>query len=166
MAGYGAIKVLGLIWDKIRHHRAIPGNPDDIAALERKQAAKRNRKLGQWGENAAKYYLQKKGYKHICSNYRCKHGEIDLIMRHRNCIVFVEVKTRRNEDFVRTELVVNSRKRKHIAATAKDYIRRYRLYRFPCRFDVVVIIKPDKGRATVRHHEHAFKMPKLRAYRK
>lgn len=117
---------------------------------------KANRRLGAKGEKLAKKTLEKKGYRHIVSNYRNKTGEIDLIMQDGRTVVFIEVKTRRSEDFVATESVVNYKKQKTISKVARHYVSRYKLQQYSGRFDVVVVIMPEKGKTTIRHHIDAF----------
>ncbi len=117
---------------------------------------KDNRRLGAKGEKLAKKILKKKGYRHIVSNYRNKTGEIDLIMQDGGTVVFIEVKTRRNEDYVATESVVNYKKQKTISKVARHYVSRYKLQKYSGRFDVVVIIMPENGKPTIRHHVDAF----------
>lgn len=115
-------------------------------------------KLGKAGEKLAKKYLKKQGYRHLKSNYNTKQGEIDLIMRDGVTFVFVEVKTRRSEEYVRGEAAVNYKKQKHIASAARHFIHVNNLYDSPCRFDVVVVVKPEKGKEIIRHQENAFRL--------
>ncbi|MCF7958387.1 MAG: YraN family protein [Phycisphaerae bacterium] len=112
--------------------------------------------MGARGEKRARRTLEKKGYRHIVSNYRNKTGEIDLIMQDGRTVVFIEVKTRRSEEFVPTEAVVNYKKQKTISKVARHYIRRYKLQHYSGRFDVVVVVMPEKGKTTIRHHIDAF----------
>ena len=115
-----------------------------------------NLKLGRAGEKLAKKFLKKQGYRHLKSNYAAGHGEIDLIMQDGRTVVFVEVKTRRNEEYVASEAVVNYHKRKHIISAARYFVQANNLHDYPCRFDVVAVVKPDKGKVVVRHQENAF----------
>ncbi len=112
--------------------------------------------LGKKGEKIALKFLRKNGYRHLRSNYVGNREEIDLIMQEGKVLVFIEVKTRRNEDFAPGESAVNNRKRKHISAAASEFIRKYNLRDKPCRFDVIIVIMHDEGKPTVRHHENAF----------
>jgi len=114
------------------------------------------KRLGHKGEKLARRFLQKKGYKHLYSNYVTRQGEIDLIMQQNQTLVFVEVKARRQEDFARGEEAVNYRKQKHIAAAARHFIHANNLHHLPCRCDVVVVIMSGKGKAIIRHQEKAF----------
>jgi len=112
--------------------------------------------LGQSGEKLACKYLKKQGYKHLLSNYQIEQGEIDLIMRQDKTIVFVEVKTRRNEDFVSGESVVNYHKQKHISMVARHFIYANNLHDYPCRFDVIAVVKADQTNPVIRHYPNAF----------
>jgi putative endonuclease len=113
-------------------------------------------KLGQNGEKLACKYLKKQGYKHLFSNYQIDRGEIDLIMRQGKTIVFIEVKTRQNENFVSGEAVVNYHKQKHISLVARHFIHTNKLHDYPCRFDVIAVLTPDRGKPVIRHYENAF----------
>jgi len=120
--------------------------------------AKYKQSLGQVGEKLAKRFLKKQGYRHLTSNYTTGHGEIDLIMQEGGTIVFIEVKTRADEDFAPPELVVNYVKRKRISAAAQHFIRTHNAYDLPCRFDIVAVITKDKGKPNIRHQKNAFRI--------
>ena len=115
-------------------------------------------RLGKWGESKARWYLWRRGYRLVCRNFSTGGGEVDLIMRDRHTIVFVEVKTRTSEEFAHGESAVNYGKQKRIELAAKEFIRKRDLREFPCRFDVVVVVKPVKGKIIIKHHENAFKI--------
>lgn len=112
--------------------------------------------LGRQGEKLAGKYLKKRGYRLLARNFASKRGEIDIVVQQDRTIVFVEVKTRRQEDFVQSEEVVNFRKQQHIEAAARYFIHQHQLYDHPCRFDVIAVVIPEKGKPTVRHQQNAF----------
>ena len=114
-------------------------------------------KLGRRGEKLARKFLQKQGYRLLQSNYNTVGGEIDLVMRDDNTIVFVEVKTRRSEKFATAESAVNYRKQKHLISAARKFIRVYRFNDHPCRFDVVAIVAPENGKPIISHYQNAFR---------
>jgi len=115
------------------------------------------KKLGRWGENRCRRYLKSKGYRTIARNFRCALGEIDLIAADgEGRIVFVEVKTRRNEDHAQARLAVDHRKRTRMARAANHFIKTYSVRNKPLRFDVVTVILNAKGPATIRHYENVF----------
>ena len=114
---------------------------------------------GAWGEAIAAKYLQKKRYKLVACGYRCRFGEIDLIVKNRKFLVFVEVKLRKDDRFAMAREFVDSRKQDKIRITASMYLSQNPTDLQP-RFDVIEIYAPD-GTATVRpkiyHLEDAFR---------
>ena len=74
--------------------------------------------VGAWGESLAAEYLQKKRYKVIASQYRCRFGEIDLIACDKKHIVFVEVKLRKSDQFARAAEFVDYHKQNRLRTTA------------------------------------------------
>lgn len=114
--------------------------------------------VGAWGEATAAEYLRKKRYKLIAVGYRCRFGEIDLIVSNRKHLVFVEVKLRKSADFAAAYEHVDRYKQKRIRTTAEMYLSKYPTKLLP-RFDVVEIYAPD-GIATIKpeilHTEGAF----------
>jgi len=111
--------------------------------------------LGRQGEKLAKRYLKKKGYRHLASNYATRQGEIDLVMQAGDTLVFVEVKTRSDEDYVPPEQVVNYGKRKRIGAAVRHFIQAHDVHDHPCRFDIVAVIIDDTHEPVIRHQENA-----------
>lgn len=99
--------------------------------------------FGQKGEQQALKFLRRKKYKILTTNYRTKLGEIDIVAQDRNTLVFVEVKTRKDEFFSRPQEAVNWFKQQQIIKAALSYIKRYNLTNVDVRFDVVAIL-PDK----------------------
>lgn len=97
------------------------------------------RKIGSNYEKAAGYYLEQIGYEILEYNYRCKLGEIDLIARDGEYLVFCEVKYRKSKRKGSPLQAVNRKKQKIIVRCAKWYLMERRLYDIPCRFDVVGI---------------------------
>lgn len=89
-------------------------------------------------ERAACRLLQKQGLQHLQSNFRAKTGELDLIMRDADCVVFVEVRYRRSTRFGGAAGSIDRRKQQRLRRTADFYLSRYpKLAQQPCRFDVV-----------------------------
>lgn len=112
--------------------------------------------LGTLGEELAFHYLASRGYKLLLRNYECPLGEIDLIAKEKGALVFVEVKTRRDDAMGVPEEGVTSHKRRQIVKTAQYYMKRYGIHDVPCRFDVVSILLPATGEAEIRIIENAF----------
>jgi putative endonuclease len=111
--------------------------------------------LGDRGENVAARYLRNQGYKIIVRNFRCALGEIDIIARDGDTLVFVEVKTR-TDDEPTPEEQVNGVKQHQITKTAKYYLGRYGVPQPPARFDVVAIVWPTGRTPQIRHTPNAF----------
>lgn len=114
--------------------------------------------LGPWGEAQAADYLRRKGYTLVAANYRCRFGEIDLIVKNRRYLVFVEVKLRKSAGFAQAREFVDSRKQQRIRATASMYLSRYPTSLQP-RFDVIEIYAPqgmETKKLTINHLEDAF----------
>ncbi len=80
-------------------------------------------RLGQWGETQARLHLEAQGYALLATNYRCRWGEVDIVARQGQELVFVEVKTRRGSDFGIPEESITPAKAQHLAATAQDYLQ-------------------------------------------
>jgi putative endonuclease len=111
--------------------------------------------LGDRGENLASRYLRERGYRILIRNFRCPLGEIDIVARDGRTLVFVEVKTRAEDDPL-PEDQVNGFKRHQITKAAKYYLGRYGTPQPPSRFDVIAVVWPDGKEPQVRHTQHAF----------
>ena len=113
-------------------------------------------KLGQRGEDLAASYLKKKGYIIIHRNFKTMIGEIDIIARDRDDLVFIEVKTRESLEYGQPFESVNRNKRRKIANVAMLYLKK--LKDIPhCRFDVVSVYY-EQGRAEFNLIQDAFEM--------
>lgn len=96
--------------------------------------------LGTRAEATACAYLQRRGLQLVERNYRCAHGEIDLVMRERETLVFVEVRYRTGAGFGGAAASVDARKQARLTATALHYLQRHPGARKrECRFDVVAV---------------------------
>jgi putative endonuclease len=114
-------------------------------------------KLGRWGEKRCESFLKKKGFKKLARNYSCKSGEIDLIMvDSEGALVFVEVKTRADEDLTPAESAVTYAKKTRMNRAARYFLATNKIENRPFRFDVVAIVLGRKGRPQIRHYENAF----------
>jgi putative endonuclease len=113
--------------------------------------------LGRWGEKRCEKFLKRKGLKTLTRNFSCRSGEIDLVMVDRDgTLVFVEVKTRANEDFSPSESAVTSAKKTRMLRTVRYFLAANDIEDRPFRFDVVTIVLDDKGSTQIRHYENAF----------
>ena len=112
-----------------------------------------NVEKGKLGEKIAAKYLISKGMKIICTNCRVKFGEIDIIAKLKNKIVFVEVKSRTSKDYGLACEAVDLKKIKKITAVAKYYILVNNLKNYEMRFDVVEVYFDEEK---INHIENAF----------
>lgn len=111
---------------------------------------------GRLGERAARKHLRGAGLKFLTANFRSPRGEIDLVFRDDDCLVFVEVKTRSSESWTRPAAAVNAAKRRRLSLTALDYLRRLRQPPIKVRFDIVEVLL-DGGRVReIRHLPNTF----------
>src|SRR6201996_8502552 len=115
---------------------------------------------GQLGERAAKKHLQKLGLKFLTANFESDRGEIDLVFRDGDCLVFVEVKARSSEDWGRPAAAVDADKRRLISLTALDYLRQLRHPEVKFRFDIVEILLADGAVRETRHLPNTFSLSK------
>jgi putative endonuclease len=100
--------------------------------------------------------LKRAGLKFLAANVASAHGELDLVFRDRDCLVFIEVKTRSSEDWVRPAAAVNAAKRRHLSLAALDYLRRLGNPQIKMRFDIVEVLLEDGRVREVRHLPNAF----------
>lgn len=113
--------------------------------------------LGKWGEKHSEKFLKRKGLKTLTRNFLCKTGEIDLIMVDSDrTIVFVEVKTRANEDFGPSESAITGAKKTRMLRAARYFLASNNIEERPFRFDVVTIVLSGKEPEQIRHYENAF----------
>jgi putative endonuclease len=118
----------------------------------------RNNVVGAWGEAIAADYLRKKRFQVIATGYRCRYGEIDLVVQNRQYLVFAEVKLRSSDRFAEAREFVDLHKQERLRATASLYLDQFPTELQP-RFDVIEIYAPE-GTATkhprIIHLEDAF----------
>ncbi len=101
-----------------------------------------NRKqIGTFGETKAANYLKRRGYQILCRNYRTKAGELDIIAKDGDCVVFVEVKTRTNLEYGTPAEAVSYYKQSHMLRAAQYYLMQYG-NETECRFDVIEVMLP------------------------
>lgn len=104
------------------------------------QSNKDPRARGRWAERVARDFLRSRGLEPLCENYRFRGGEIDLIMRDGDTIVFVEVRYRNNPGFGSGAESITAHKQKRVIATAMHYLQHAEtLAQKPCRFDVIAV---------------------------
>ena len=102
-----------------------------------------NRQVGEMYEKKAAAYLVSLGYEIIEYNFRCRQGEIDIVAKDGECLVFCEVKYRKNLQKGSPEEAVSIQKKKRISRAALYYLHKYHLVNVECRFDVVSILDDE-----------------------
>ncbi len=100
--------------------------------------------LGRTGEATARDYLARRGVRIVAENYACAAGEIDLVGREGDTLVFIEVKTRTSRAFGAPQLAVHWRKQRQIVKAAQWFLAEHRLGEVACRFDVLAICFLDQ----------------------
>ena len=119
-----------------------------------KKAARQG--LGRTGEHMAAETLIEQGYRILERNFRCRHGEIDLVAEHQQDLVFVEVKTRRGDIFGRPEEAVNLHKQRKLVEVATYYLDLHACPDRPWRIDVVAVQLSKVGKLEeIRVYRHA-----------
>jgi len=112
-------------------------------------------KTGKKGEDEAARFLSSKGYEILERNFRKQEGEIDIIARDGDTLIFVEVKAGRQMSFGNPETWVDLKKQQKISLTAELYLQEHDIHDLDCRFDVVAVIFHDRGQH-IKHIENAF----------
>ncbi|MBM3836195.1 MAG: YraN family protein [Verrucomicrobia bacterium] len=127
-----------------------------IRSWWRSNAAPVHLRRGNLGEEAARKHLRRLGLKFLTANYHSRRGEIDLIFRDNDCLVFVEVKTRSSELWTRPATAVNARKRRLLCRTALDYLRLLKYPPVRIRFDIVEVLLEEEDVKEIRHLPNTF----------
>ena len=111
--------------------------------------------LGKWGENLAVKKIKGLGYKEIVRNYRCPLGEVDLIAREGDTLVFIEIKTRKDKSIGYAKEAVDARKRRQLSKVALAYMKSMECCDVKARFDVIAI-NLDRDKPQVEVIKNAF----------
>jgi putative endonuclease len=104
------------------------------------------RQLGRWGESVAAHHLEAKGYQIVARNWRCRQGEIDLVARAGDTLVFVEVKTRRGQAMGTPEEGVTSHKARKLLDVAQHYLYAHDLDDVAWQVDLVAVELDKTGK--------------------
>jgi len=115
---------------------------------------------GRLGEQAAKRHLRKIGLKFLTANFKTQRGEIDLIFRDDDCLVFVEVKTRSSEEWSRPAAAVDAGKKRRLSKVAMEYLKQLNDRRVKFRFDIVEVLWGDGQAREIRHLPNSFGLAK------
>ena len=108
----------------------------------------KRKELGDAGEKLAKDFLKKKGYKIREANFRCREGEIDIVAQKKDCLVFVEVRTKTGTGFGSPEESVTFAKKEKLIASALSYLNSHKNLPESWRIDFVAVELDQKGKAT------------------
>ena len=117
-------------------------------------------KLGQWGERQARLFLEKRGYRIVATNFRCRAGEIDIIAQNGEEFVFVEVKTRRGETYGLAKESISPVKAERLAQVAEEFLQLHYSDEYGSatewRIDLICINLDRGGKLTsINHIDHA-----------
>lgn len=121
-------------------------------------------RYGKLGERAARKHLRRAGLKVLTGNFRSDRGEIDLVCRDKDCLVFVEVKTRSSEEWGRPAAAVDSTRRRRLTRAALDYLRLLKNPKIKLRFDIVEVLLAEGAVREVRHLPNSFAMEQPHRY--
>lgn len=113
--------------------------------MSESSSADPRRLLGRWGENLAAAHLEALGHVIVERNWRCREGEIDLVTRDGETLVFVEVKTRRGRAFGAPEEALTPRKADKLLQLGRQYVYEHVLDETNWRIDLVAVELDDRG---------------------
>jgi putative endonuclease len=112
--------------------------------------------LGNRGEHLALDFIKKKGFRVLETNYRCSYGEIDIIARQKDCLVFVEVRTKTNLAFGSPEESITNTKKRHLESAVNHYLQNQAKMPLSWRIDLVAIeLESDNKLKRIEHIENA-----------
>jgi putative endonuclease len=144
--------------------RAKPSFLQSLVSGFRRQPLPPHLQAGQRGEKAARKHLQRLGLKFLTANFRTDRGEIDLVMRDKDCLVFIEVKTRSSEEWSRPASAVDAPRRKRLTRAGLDYLRLLKNPPVKVRFDIVEVLLREGKVSEIRHLPNTFCMEKPYRY--
>ena len=113
-------------------------------------------RVGRQGEDLAEKHLKARGLRVLERNFRTRHGELDLVCRAGDTLVFVEVKTRKAGSRAAPHQALTPAKRARLARAAAEYLSAHGGWDAPCRFDLVEVVAPGEPDQALRHIENAF----------
>ncbi|MFL0249871.1 YraN family protein [Clostridium neuense] len=120
---------------------------------------RKNKIIGNYGEDLANEHLKKLGYTILDRNFKCKIGEIDIIAQKHNTVAFIEVKSRYNVLYGKPCEAVNFTKKLKIYKAAKFFITKNNLMNFDFRFDVIEItFNYNNNKQLINYIENAFQI--------
>ncbi len=104
------------------------------------------KKTGQHGEKLALDFLKKHGYKIMETNYRSRYGEIDIVSRHKNTLIFTEVRAKTSLDYGSPEESITETKARHLRATAYNYLQTHENLSTQWQIDFIAIEIDEKNK--------------------
>jgi putative endonuclease len=113
------------------------------------------RQIGEEGERIATQYLEKQGYTILDTNWHCRYGELDIVSRKAEIIVFCEVKTRRAATNDETLATITPPKRHRLIKSVYAYLKEHELDDAQWRIDAIAIAFPYRGQPIIEHVEDA-----------
>jgi putative endonuclease len=117
--------------------------------------ANQKKALGAWGEQLAADFLRRQGYVIVERNVRGDYGEIDLLARQGEVLVFIEVKARSTPDYGNPEEAVTPVKQQHMLDSALDYLQAHPEFDGDWRIDVISVARVPNGPPEILHFENA-----------
>ena len=115
--------------------------------------------FGKAAEKAAEEHLRRKGYRILDRNVRYPNGELDIVARDHETVVFVEVKARRSDEFGGASYAVTHQKEQKLIQLAAQYVGKHHLQDYPCRFDIILLQGESPSSCALDHIENAFEVP-------
>ncbi len=114
-----------------------------------------NKNFGKKGEEISAKYLQKKGLEILECNYYTRYGEIDLIVKDGNEIVFVEVKSRKSTKYGEPHEAITKFKQRNLIRTAQSYLKKHKLEEDDWRIDVIGVMFDNEDKPEINHIKNA-----------
>ena len=122
-----------------------------VSQSDRARPGNDRQALGRYGEALAARYLTERGLEVVDRNWRCQHGELDLVARDGDCLVFCEVKTRRSVRFGAPVEAVTSTKAARLRRLVAVWLATHEQHSARVRIDVIAIHRVRQGPAQIRH---------------
>ena len=116
--------------------------------------------LGKWGEDKATQYLIDKGYVILNRNWKTRHRDLDIVALEGDELVIVEVKTRRNQVFMKPELSVYRRKIRSLTLATHHFLKICRI-NATVRFDIITVTGTNDDNCIIQHIKDAFLPPRI-----
>ena len=114
---------------------------------------KHNQRIGKWGEDTAADYLVERGYEIVARNTRTPYGEIDIVAKQGDVMIFVEVKTRTSDKMGLPEESITARKREHMLAAADHYAAEHEIDHW--QIDVIAVEGKPGSKPKITYFENA-----------